>query len=62
MFSCDIYAAENTGLLAKICACLKARVMLQEDKDYILRDGAAEPLRDACSPATYRRRSRRSTV
>ena len=40
VFSCDIYAAENTGLLAKICACLKARVMLQEDKDYILRDGA----------------------
>ena len=40
IFGCDIYAAGNTGLLAKICACLKAQVMLEEDKDYILRDGA----------------------
>lgn len=40
IFSCDIYSEESAGLLAKICACLKARVMLKEDKDYIIKDGA----------------------
>lgn len=40
IFSCDIYSEESSGLLAKICACLKARVMLKEDKDYIIKDGA----------------------
>lgn len=40
LFDCDIYAEESAGLLAKICACIKARVMLTEDKDYIVKDGA----------------------
>lgn len=39
-FDCDIYAEESAPLLAKICACLKARDVLAEDKDYIVRDGA----------------------
>lgn len=34
-----IYSEKNAGLLAKICACLKAREVLKEDKDYIVRDG-----------------------
>ncbi len=34
-----IYSADNAGLLAKICACLKAREVLKEDKDYIVKDG-----------------------
>ncbi len=38
IFGCNIYAEESAGLLAKICACIKARVMLKEDKDYIVRD------------------------
>ncbi len=38
IFDCDIYNEESTGLLAKICACIKARVMLTEDKDYIVKD------------------------
>ena len=38
IFDCDIYGEESTGLLAKICACIKARVMLAEDKDYIVKD------------------------
>lgn len=38
IFDCDIYGEESTGLLAKICACIKARVMLTEDKDYIVKD------------------------
>lgn len=37
-FDCDIYDAENAGLLAKICACLKARDVLTENKDYIVKD------------------------
>lgn len=40
LFGCDIYDAENAGLLAKICACLKARDVLTENKDYIVKDGA----------------------
>ncbi len=40
IFDCDIYGEDSAGLLAKICACLKARVMLAEDKDYIVKDGA----------------------
>ncbi len=40
IFGCDIYSEESAGLLAKICACIKARVMLAEDKDYIVKDGA----------------------
>ncbi|MDE7399301.1 MAG: preprotein translocase subunit SecA [Oscillospiraceae bacterium] len=40
LFDCDIYDAENAGLLAKICACLKARDVLTENKDYIVKDGA----------------------
>ena len=39
LFDCDIYAEESTPLLAKICACLKARDILKEDKDYIIKDG-----------------------
>ena len=38
LYDCDIYGEESTGLLAKICACIKARVMLAEDKDYIVKD------------------------
>lgn len=40
VFGCDVYATGNETLLAKICACLKARSVLAEDKDYILKDGA----------------------
>ncbi len=40
IFGCDIYAEESAPLLAKICACLKARDVLAENKDYIVRDGA----------------------
>ena len=40
IFGCDMYAAGNETLLAKICACLKAREVLTEDKDYIVRDGS----------------------
>ncbi len=40
IFGCDIYGEDSAGLLAKICACIKARVMLAEDKDYIVKDGA----------------------
>lgn len=40
IFGCDMYAAGNETLLAKICACLKAREILTEDKDYIIRDGS----------------------
>lgn len=40
IFGCDIYGEESTALLAKICACLKARVMLSEDKDYIVKDNS----------------------
>lgn len=40
IFDCDIYSTESTGLLAKICACIKARVMLTEDKDYIVKDNS----------------------
>lgn len=39
IFGCDIYSEENTELLAKICACLKARDVLTENKDYIVKDG-----------------------
>lgn len=39
IFGCDIYAEESTGLLAKITACLKARDVLKENKDYIVKDG-----------------------
>lgn len=39
IFGCDMYAAGNETLLAKICACLKARDILKEDKDYIVKDG-----------------------
>lgn len=39
IFGCDMYAVGNETLLAKICACLKAREVLAEDKDYIVRDG-----------------------
>ncbi len=40
IFGCDIYGEDNAGLLAKICACLKARAVLKEDKDYIVKDGS----------------------
>lgn len=39
IFGCDMYAVGNEGLLAKICACIKAREILGEDKDYIVKDG-----------------------
>lgn len=35
----NIYEEENAGLLSKINDCLKAQFFLQEDKDYINRDG-----------------------
>ncbi len=34
----SIYSADNSELLSKICACLKAREVLKEDKDYIVKD------------------------
>lgn len=40
IFGVDIYGADSAGLLAKICACIKARSVLKEDKDYIVKDGA----------------------
>lgn len=40
LFGCDLYTEESAPLLAKICACLKARFVLKEDNDYIVRDGA----------------------
>lgn len=41
IFECgDIYGEDNSALLSKICACLKARVMLKPDKDYIIKDGS----------------------
>jgi len=40
IFGCNIYSEEGAPLLAKICACLKARAVLKEDKDYIVKDGA----------------------
>lgn len=39
IFGCNIYAADGAELLAKICACLKAREELAENKDYIVKDG-----------------------
>lgn len=39
VFGCDVYSEEGAPLLAKICACLKADVVLKEDKDYIVKDG-----------------------
>lgn len=39
IFGCSIYAADSAGLLAEICACLKARSVLAENKDYIVKDG-----------------------
>lgn len=35
----NIYSEKNANLLAKITACIKAREILKEDKDYIVRDG-----------------------
>ena len=40
IFGCNLYSEESADLLAKICACLKARFVLKEDKDYIVKDGA----------------------
>ena len=40
IFGCDIYAEESAELLARITACLKARDILKENKDYIVKDGA----------------------
>lgn len=39
IFGQDMYAEDGAPLLAKICACLKAKFILKEDKDYIVRDG-----------------------
>ena len=39
IFGCDLYAEGNETLLAKICACIKARDILKEDNDYIVKDG-----------------------
>lgn len=39
LFGCgDIYSEENAGLLAEICAALKARDILKENKDYIIKN------------------------
>lgn len=40
IFGLDVYATGNETLLAKIYACLKARDVLTEDRDYIVKDGA----------------------
>ena len=39
IFGCDVYSEEGAAMLAKICACLKARDILTENKDYIVKDG-----------------------
>ncbi|MDE6031672.1 MAG: preprotein translocase subunit SecA, partial [Oscillospiraceae bacterium] len=39
IFGQDMYAEDGAPLLAKVCACLKAKFILKEDKDYIVRDG-----------------------
>ncbi len=39
IFGCDMYAAGSETLLSKVCACLKARDVLKENKDYIVKDG-----------------------
>lgn len=39
IFGCSLYAAGSAELLAKICACLKAREELTENMDYIVKDG-----------------------
>lgn len=40
IFGRDMYAIGSEDLLAKVCACIKAREILKEDKDYILKDGS----------------------
>ena len=40
IFGTDVYSEEGAPLLAKITACLKAREILKENKDYIVKDGA----------------------
>ncbi len=40
LFNCRLYSESGAPVLAKICACLKARTVLKEDKDYIVKDGA----------------------
>lgn len=40
LFGRDMYAVGSEDLLAKVCACIKAREVLKEDKDYILKDGS----------------------
>lgn len=40
IFGCDMYAVGSETLLAKVCACLKARDILRENKDYIVKDGS----------------------
>lgn len=40
LFNCRLYSESGAPVLAKICACLKARAVLKEDKDYIVKDGA----------------------
>ncbi len=40
LFGCDVYSEEGAPYLAKIVACLKARAVLKEDKDYIVKDGS----------------------
>ncbi len=40
IFGADMYAEGNETLLAKVCACLKARTVLRENKDYIVKDGS----------------------
>ncbi len=42
IFGCNIYDEESGSLLSKICACLKAKALLKEDKDYIVKDGAIQ--------------------
>ncbi len=42
IFGCNIYAEESGALLSRICACLKAKALLKEDKDYIIKDGAVQ--------------------
>lgn len=40
LFGCDVYSEEGAPYLAKVVACLKARAVLKEDKDYIVKDGS----------------------
>ena len=60
IFECNIYDADNAPLLGKICACIKARAILKEDKDYIVKDGSIQLVDEFTGRAAIGRVSRGS--